>query len=109
LTLTRSRGIPDAAQRTGETERAEWAVLSVCDTGPGIDPEDLPHIFERYYRSQRAGVHNKRGAGLGLFIARLIAEAHGGSISVKSEPGKGACFSVWLPIAQALPDTSSRL
>ena len=69
-------------------------------------PEAALNEANSDYRSQRAGMHNKRGAGLGLSIARLIAEAHGGYITVKSEPGKGACFSVWLPISRAVPGTS---
>jgi two-component system, OmpR family, sensor kinase len=78
----------------------KWARLSVCDSGPGIDPADLPHIFERHYRSERTGSISSRstiGSGLGLSMARLIAEAHGGSITVESEAGHGACFTLWLP------------
>ncbi|HZU67247.1 MAG TPA: HAMP domain-containing sensor histidine kinase [Ktedonobacteraceae bacterium] len=75
----------------------EWAVLSICDTGPGIAAEDLPHIFERYYRSRKTERSGKTGAGLGLSIVKMIAEAHGGYITVESEPGKETCFYVWLP------------
>jgi len=74
--------------------------MCFCDTGPGIDPEDLPHIFERYYRARHARAVGRSGAGLGLTIARLIAEAHGGSITVESELGQGTCFRVWLPTEQ---------
>ena len=78
---------------------SNWAVLIICDNGPGIAPEDLPHIFERYYRSEQTQARGKKGAGLGLSIAQLIAQAHGGSIEVKSEQGTGTCFRIWLPIS----------
>jgi two-component system OmpR family sensor kinase len=74
-----------------------WAVLIVCDTGPGIAPEDLPHIFERYYRAAQGRARSRQGTGLGLAIARMIVQAHGGDIEVKSELGTGTCFRVWLP------------
>lgn len=73
-----------------------WAVLSVVDTGRGIPPADLPHIFERYYRG--AGERRHSGMGLGLSIARWIAEEHGGKITVTSEVGRGSAFTVWLPL-----------
>jgi signal transduction histidine kinase len=62
-----------------------------------LDPDDLPHIFERYYRAKHASKRNNTGSGLGLSIARLIAEAYFGSITVETESGKGSCFHVWLP------------
>lgn len=74
---------------------SDSARLVVRDTGPGIAPEDLPNIFERFYRS--ATSRGQGGTGLGLAIARWIAEAHGGHISVASPPGAGACFTVNLP------------
>ncbi len=73
------------------------AVLSVSDTGPGIAPEHLPHIFERFYRADPARSSDQGGSGLGLAIARWIAEAHGGRIEVTSAPGRGSTFSVRLP------------
>jgi signal transduction histidine kinase len=70
--------------------------VEVADTGEGIDPEDLPHIFERTYRGEksrtRPGVEGTPGAGLGLTIARGLVEAHGGTISVESQRGSGARF-----------------
>ncbi len=71
------------------------AVLTVSDTGPGIAPEHLPHIFERFYRGTAA--RQMDGTGLGLAIARWIAEEHGGRIQVDSLPGRGSTFVVWLP------------
>jgi signal transduction histidine kinase len=100
LELTHSNSAPYPIQQETENGQKEWAVLSVCDTGPGIDPEDLPHIFERYYRARYTRPGSKPGSGLGLSIARLIAVAHDGSITVESELGKGTCFRVWLPTAR---------
>ena len=74
------------------------AVLQVRDTGIGIDPADLSHIFERFYRADPA--RSRQGTGLGLSIARTLVEQElGGQLSAESIPGKGSTFSVWLPLA----------
>ena len=73
----------------------ESAIVSVSDTGMGISKEDLPHIFERFYKADKA--RSQGGSGLGLAIAKHTIQAHGGSISVKSEQGKGSVFSFNLP------------
>lgn len=77
--------------------------LDVSDTGDGIPPEHLPHIFDRFYRTDPARSRDKGGAGLGLAIARAIIEAHGGQISARSdgESGKGTTFAIQLPLFQA--------
>lgn len=73
--------------------------LSISDEGPGIDKEDIPHIFERFYRSDKARCKNKdQGYGLGLAIAKKIVDLHAGKISVKSKDGKGTTFTICLPL-----------
>jgi heavy metal sensor kinase len=76
------------------------ARVAVEDTGIGIPPEHLPHIFERFYRVDRARAREEGGTGLGLAISRWIAEAHGGSIQASSEPGRGTTMTVILPRAE---------
>ncbi len=81
---------------------AERAQLTVTDNGPGISPEDLPHIFERFYRSEKSRTRQRdgKGYGLGLSIAYWIVRNHNGRIEVNSTLGKGTTFCVWLPLAQ---------
>ena len=74
-------------------ERASSIEVSVSDTGPGIATTHLPHVFDRFYQSDR----KRGGVGLGLAIAKGIIDAHGGSIGVESEPGRGARFYFELP------------
>jgi signal transduction histidine kinase len=71
--------------------------VTVSDRGPGIAPDDLPRVFDRYYRGQR---HEGEGLGLGLYIVRKLVEAHGGRIWAESRPGEGSTFTFTLPIAQ---------
>jgi len=71
--------------------------VGVADTGTGIPPEDVPYVFERFYRVDRSRVRATGGAGLGLTIAKRLVEAHGGTISVESEMGKGSRFTFTLP------------
>jgi signal transduction histidine kinase len=71
--------------------------LSVSDTGMGIPAADLPHVFDRFYRVDKARTREKGGTGLGLSIADWIAKMHGGYVQVQSEQGKGSTFTVWLP------------
>ncbi len=73
-----------------------WVKFAVADTGRGIDPSDLPHIFERFYRAR--SVRHQRGTGLGLAVAQWIANEHGGHIEVQSTPGQGSLFTAWFPI-----------
>jgi len=73
--------------------------LTVRDTGIGIAPGDLPHIFDRFWRADpaRSRTGERAGTGLGLAITKWIAEAHGGTITVQSRPGRGTLFTVRLP------------
>ncbi len=75
--------------------------VSVRDTGEGIPPDQLPYVFERLYRTDRARSRDKGGSGLGLSIARSLVEAHGGRIWVESVEGQGSTFSLALPLAAA--------
>jgi signal transduction histidine kinase len=77
--------------RVSARAEGDGVALQVADTGPGIAPEDLPHLFEPYFTRKEGGT------GLGLAIARRIAEEHGGRLEVESPPGMGATFTFWLP------------
>jgi signal transduction histidine kinase len=72
--------------------------ITVRDSGAGIPPEQLPHIFEKFYQANNQAQSSARGTGLGLAIAREIVEAHGGNISVASNPGVGTTFTITLPV-----------
>jgi signal transduction histidine kinase len=73
--------------------------FTVVDQGPGIDPEAVPRLFQRFSRARPEGAEHIPGSGLGLYISRRIVEAHGGRISVQSEPGQGSAFRFTLPLA----------
>jgi signal transduction histidine kinase len=79
-----------------------WVVLRVNDTGPGIDPDKLPFIFDRFFRGDEARTQSadKAGNGLGLAIAKKIIDLHGGQIAVESMEGKGSTFTICLPLYQ---------
>ena len=83
----------------------EEVCTSVCDTGSGIPPEHLPHLFERFYRVDPARTARSGGTGLGLSIVEQIVAAHGGSINVESEVGRGTCFHVSLPLVPPAAET----
>ncbi len=84
----------------------DHARITICDTGPGIPAEDLPHIFERFYRAEKSRTRTKdgKGFGLGLSIAYWIIRNHGGHIEVESEIGKGTTFIVRLSLAEGEGD-----
>ncbi|MEU2775880.1 HAMP domain-containing sensor histidine kinase [Streptomyces sp. NPDC007162] len=81
-------------------------VLTVTDTGPGIAAEDLPHVFERFWRAEKSRSRRTGGSGLGLPIVRHLVAAHDGTAEAQSEPGKGARFTLRLPGAAAPADVS---
>jgi signal transduction histidine kinase len=75
-----------------------WVRLQVRDTGVGVAPEHLPHLFERFYRVDAARDRGRGGSGIGLAIVKALAEAHGGRVDAASDgPGTGATFTVTLP------------
>lgn len=86
---------PGGEIRIAGSERPDLVIICVSDEGPGIAPEDIPHIFDRFYRSNNAAKHSK-GVGLGLFLAKSIVEAHNGRIWVDAGSTRGAriCFSL---------------
>lgn len=85
----------------------KWAKLQVSDTGMGIPPQDIPYIFERFYRVDKARSRAQGGSGLGLAIAKWIAKAHGGQIQVESAVGEGTVFTILLPARKLQEDTEN--
>lgn len=80
-----------------ESRNGSGARISVVDEGPGIEPEHLPRLFERFYRTDKARSRSRGGTGLGLAIVKHIANAHGGKVTVDSELGRGSRFNILLP------------
>jgi signal transduction histidine kinase len=105
IRYTRADGRVDVSLAAGDAE----VVLDVRDTGLGIPQRDLPRIFERFYRIDRARSRETGGTGLGLSIVRHVVENHGGRISVESELGVGTRFEVRLPAAQEPVAAPSRV
>jgi two-component system, OmpR family, sensor histidine kinase CiaH len=88
--------------RISASANAGWAQVTVQDTGTGIAAEDLPHIFERFYRASKDRSRSNGGAGLGLAIALWIAAKHGGTITAESILGSGSTFVLSLPASSEL-------
>ena len=82
--------------RVSSAWRNSEVVVAVADTGPGVAPEEIPGLFEKYQRA--AASQHRKGSGLGLFIVKALVEAHRGRVEVESNLGSGSCFSVFLPI-----------
>ena len=91
---------PGGVVRVTLTREGRDAILTVADNGPGIPKENLPHIFDRFYRVDKARSRESGGTGLGLSIVHQLVLYHGGSIRVESEEGKGSTFIVEMPLHQ---------
>jgi two-component system OmpR family sensor kinase len=101
LSNVRSHTPPDAPLRI-ELDRVDGsAVLTVADSGPGMDEEQVAHVFERFYRADPSRARASGGAGLGLAIVAAVVEAHGGEVEAESAPGDGTAFRVRLPLTNA--------
>jgi signal transduction histidine kinase len=87
---------------TGSEGNRAW--IAVADEGPGISPEDQPHVFDRFWRADKARARADGGAGLGLAIVRQVVESHGGEVRLHSKVGVGSSFVVWLPITRTAVD-----
>jgi len=94
------RHAPSASEIELAAESLEAGIqMTVRDNGPGIDPADLPHLFDRFYRTDKSRRRETGGSGLGLAIARAIVELHGGRIWAEADAGQGTVMSIWLPTA----------
>jgi signal transduction histidine kinase len=91
---------------TGSEGNRAW--VAVADEGPGIAPEDQPHVFDRFWRADKARSRADGGTGLGLAIVRQIAESHGGQVRLQSKVGVGSSFVIWLPVAADTPEPPPR-
>jgi two-component system phosphate regulon sensor histidine kinase PhoR len=91
-----SGGIPDI--RISTNDAGQSITITVSDNGIGISKEDAARVFEKYYRVSTGNMHNVKGFGLGLSYVKLIAEAHGGSVTLESVPGKGTTVRIILPV-----------
>jgi len=80
-------------------DNAEWAQVSINDSGPGISAEECQKIFQKFYQVSEDGGPKPKGTGLGLAISKALVELHGGKIWVESEPGRGSTFSFTLPVS----------
>ncbi len=87
--------------RVGVLRENGHARVDVSDTGAGIPADAVPHVFERFYRVDPARSSTVEGAGLGLSLAKWIVDRHQGRIEVRSEPGKGSTFTIWLPVSHS--------
>jgi two-component system OmpR family sensor kinase len=87
----------DAAATVALSVTDDRVVLSVADTGPGLDPEAAAQVFDRFYRAETSRSRSNGGSGLGLAIAAAVAEAHGGDLTIATHPGEGATFTLSIP------------
>ena len=85
----------------------DYVLLSVVDTGEGLSPEESPYVFDAYFQASNG--KRKVGTGLGLAVVKRIAVAHGGNVSVRSQPGKGSSFTIMVPIRESAPTQTIEL
>lgn len=93
------KGIVKVVTMVAEIEGQLWLRISVIDNGPGIAREDIPHIFDHFYRGDKSRDRKSGGSGLGLAIVKQLVEIHGGRVTVESELGEGSVFQVLLPVS----------
>ena len=84
-----------------ERESQQWLIVSIKDKGTGIEAEDVPYIFDHFYRGDKSRDRKSGGSGLGLAIVKQLVEIHGGQVAVNSKVGKGSLFEVLLPLDKA--------
>jgi two-component system OmpR family sensor kinase len=101
LANTRAHTPPSAPVHVTLNSSNGTAELAVADTGPGLEPDQLEHVFERFYRADASRARASGGVGLGLSIVSAVALAHGGTVSAEPRPGGGSIFRIVLPLASA--------
>jgi signal transduction histidine kinase len=99
LRYTPEGGVVTISATRTEAQGRLWAAVTVADTGMGIPDDELPHVFERFFRGEKPRMMQISGTGLGLAIVKEIAALHGGRVTVESEVDKGSAFTLWLPLA----------
>ncbi|SDD66346.1 sensor histidine kinase [Sporomusa acidovorans] len=97
LRYTPDRGKVSATTGLEKMEGRQWVKIAVSDNGPGIAPDDIPHIFDHFYRGEKSRDRKSGGSGLGLAIVKQLVEFHGGKVMVDSSQGAGTTFFVYLP------------
>jgi len=106
IRFTQAGGSVTLRTRVAEDEpgesggRGRWIELEVEDTGDGITPDFLPHVFERFRQADGSATRRHGGLGIGLSLVKELAEAHGGTVNAASEPGRGSRFTVRLPLVE---------
>jgi signal transduction histidine kinase len=96
VNYTPAGGVITVTTAVRQRDEQTWITITIQDTGPGISPHDHAHLFERFYRGEAGRKSGAPGTGLGLAISAQIMNKLGGFISVDSQPGDGAAFTVWL-------------
>lgn len=102
LRYVAAKGVITVSSRTIFRQGREWVRIDVADTGCGISAEDLPFVFEHFYRADKSRDKASGGSGIGLAIVKQLVEIHGGLAEAASTPGQGSCFSVSLPLESGL-------